>query len=260
MFDPDPPGTVGRWRYEERIYSDGDFVGLRASPSTDADLHDLTYEWRDEAGNILRPQRNSPWFDPGILDAGTYRYRLTVRDGRGGVASILYTLTVIPFKEIVIHLSYSGQPQGTWERFEDATAAGGESIGTVNAGLAKVNTPAANPANFVDIFFTPDPSQTYKLWIRGKAQNNSWANDSAWVQFSHAEDAAGNPVYRIGTTSGLPYNIEECSTCGVSGWGWEDDGWGAVNRNGVTLRFPRSVSLRSWTVDPSPDPRGWTQF
>ena len=25
---------------------------------------------------------------------------------------------------------------------------------------------------------------------------------------------------------------------GLSGWGWEDDGWGAVNKNGVTRRFP----------------------
>jgi hypothetical protein len=25
----------------------------------------------------------------------------------------------------------------------------------------------------------------------------------------------------------------------VSGWGWEDDGWGAVNTNGVLLRFPQ---------------------
>jgi hypothetical protein len=33
-------------------------------------------------------------------------------------------------------------------------------------------------------------------------------------------------------------NLEECSGCGESGWGWEDDGWGAVNLNGVTLRFP----------------------
>ena len=33
-------------------------------------------------------------------------------------------------------------------------------------------------------------------------------------------------------------NLEECSGCGVSGWGWEDDGWGAVNANGITLKFP----------------------
>ena len=25
----------------------------------------------------------------------------------------------------------------------------------------------------------------------------------------------------------------------MSGWGWEDDGWGGVNVNGVTLRFPQ---------------------
>ena len=24
----------------------------------------------------------------------------------------------------------------------------------------------------------------------------------------------------------------------MAGWGWEDDGWGAVNRNGTRLRFP----------------------
>ena len=41
-----------------------------------------------------------------------------------------------------------------------------------------------------------------------------------------------------GTTSGLAVNLEECSGCGVSAWGWEDDGWGAVDRNGVRLRFP----------------------
>ena len=29
-------------------------------------------------------------------------------------------------------------------------------------------------------------------------------------------------------------NVREC---GVAGWGWEDDGWGEPNRNGVTLRF-----------------------
>jgi len=58
------------------------------------------------------------------------------------------------------------------------------------------------------------------------------------VQFSGSTDAAGNPAYRQGTTSGLAINLEECSGCGESGWGWEDDGWGSVDKNGVTLRFP----------------------
>src|SRR5687767_4694603 len=44
------------------------------------------------------------------------------------------------------------------------------------------------------------------------------------------------PARRL--ASGLEINLEECSGCGLSGWGWEDDGWGATNRNGVTVRFP----------------------
>ncbi len=32
-------------------------------------------------------------------------------------------------------------------------------------------------------------------------------------------------------------SLEPCVNCGVSGWGWRDDGWGAPNRRGVLLRF-----------------------
>ena len=46
--------------------------------------------------------------------------------------------------------------------------------------------------------FVADPGQTYKLWIRLKADGNSWSNDSVWVQFSGAVDTAGNAVYRNG--------------------------------------------------------------
>jgi hypothetical protein len=74
--------------------------------------------------------------------------------------------------------------------------------------------------------------------VRLKAQDNRGANDSIHLQFSGAIDTAGRPNYRIGTTEGLAINLEECLGCGVSGWGWEDDGWGAVNRNGTLLRFP----------------------
>ena len=94
--------------------------------------------------------------------------------------------------------------------------------------------------------FVPDPTQVYKLWIRLKADGNSWANDSIWIQFSDSTDVAGTPKYRIGTTSGLPVSLEECSNCGVSGWGWEDDGWGAFNKNGVLLRFPDGGPQTLW--------------
>lgn len=101
-----------------------------------------------------------------------------------------------------------------------------------------MNAPAPSPGSYVDLSFVADATRTYKLWLRLKADSNGWANDSVWVQFSGATDPAGNPDYRIGTTSGLAVNLEECVNCGELGWGWEDDGWGAANRNGVMLRFP----------------------
>src|SRR5262249_46752294 len=66
----------------------------------------------------------------------------------------------------------------------------------------------------------------YRLWIRGKAQNDSWQNDSTFVQFSGGGDVAGAPLFRIGTTSATGVSIEEGSGMGVSGWGWQDNGYG----------------------------------
>jgi len=96
------------------------------------------------------------------------------------------------------------------------------------------------------VTFVADPSQVYKLWVRLKADGNSWSNDSVWLQFSGAADQGGTPQYQIGSTTGLAVNLEECANCGVSGWGWEDDGWGAVNKNGVLLRFPGGGEQSLW--------------
>jgi endonuclease/exonuclease/phosphatase family metal-dependent hydrolase len=47
-----------------------------------------------------------------------------------------------------------------------------------------------------------------------------------FVQFSGSVNSSGSAVYRTGTTNALEVNLEDCSGCGVSGWGWQDDGWG----------------------------------
>ena len=45
--------------------------------------------------------------------------------------------------------------------------------------------------------------------------------------------------YAIGTTDALDINLEECSGCGLSGWGWRDERWGATRTSApVLLRFP----------------------
>jgi hypothetical protein len=202
--------------------------------SSDPDQQSLIFEWSDRAGNVLSTYGalQVPHFRP-----GSYVITLRVSDGRGGVAEDTATLTVLPVREIVLHTALGGDGAGEWQVTPDPTAASDYRIYNPDRGAAKVSTPAAEPEHYVDLWFVPDPTQDYKLWIRGKAENNHWANDSAWVQFETAIDAAGAPVHRIGTTGGLPFNLEECSGCGISGWGWEDDGWGAVNRTGSTIRF-----------------------
>jgi hypothetical protein len=69
--------------------------------------------------------------------------------------------------------------------------------------------------------------RAYRLWIRGKADNNYWANDSVFVQFSNSVTSGGSSTWRIGTSSATEVNLEECNGCGVSSWGWQDNGWGS---------------------------------
>ena len=65
------------------------------------------------------------------------------------------------------------------------------------------------------------------MWVRGIAQGNNYNNDSVFVQFDHSVDASGTPIWRIDTESGTPVILEDCSQCGVEGWGWADNRYGA---------------------------------
>ena len=170
---------------------------------------------------------------------GRYDVTLTVDDYRGASLTDSFTLIIDPFKETVLLPAEDAVLYGAWQISHDPTASSYEqAVRHADAGAPKVTTPLAQPTDYFEMGFVADPTQEYKLWIRLKADGDSWSNDSVYVQFSGAKDAAGNPIYQIGTTSALAVNLEECSGCGVSGWGWEDDGWGAVNVNGTTLRFP----------------------
>ena len=215
--------------------------------ASDPDQHVRFVEWFDESGTQIDGGEGAFTFMRACLeDPGTYRFRRTVTDGHGGMATGLVTVRAIAGSEIVLYAAADnpgpGSQQvpaffGNWVRARDASAAGGYRAYDTNSGALKVPRPQLG-ANYLQLGFSPDPTMTYKLWVRMKADNNSWANDSVWVQFSGSTDVAGTPLYRVGTTSGLAVNLEECLGCGVSGWGWEDDGWGAINKNGTLLRFP----------------------
>jgi hypothetical protein len=62
--------------------------------------------------------------------------------------------------------------------------------------------------------------------MRGKAQADSYNNDSVWVQFSGSVTRTGAPIYGIGTSQGVSMVLEDCTNCGVKGWGWQDNSYG----------------------------------
>ena len=125
--------------------------------------------------------------------------------------------------DIVLYAAEPSSRAGNWQIESDGTAAGGRRIRYPDAGLAKLNTPLANPTAYFELTFNAESGIPYRFWIRGNAQGNSTNNDSAYVQFSGSVDAFGNPINRIGTTSAFLYNLEECTGCGLSEWGWNDN-------------------------------------
>lgn len=116
---------------------------------------------------------------------------------------------------------------GKWVVTTDSSAAGGGlTLRHPDAGAAKRTTALASPADYFEVTFTATAGVPYKLEMLGKADANSWANDSVFVQFSGSVTASGGSTWRIGTTSATEVNLEDCSGCGLSGWKWQDNAWG----------------------------------
>ena len=130
--------------------------------------------------------------------------------------------------DIVLYAKNATAMSGTWSRVNDTTAAGGVRVANPDAGAAKLASASASPASYFELPFTAQAGKAYRLWIRGRAENDSWQNDSTFVQFSGSRDAAGTAAFRIGTTAATVVSIEEASSAGVSGWGWQDNGYGSV--------------------------------
>ena len=128
--------------------------------------------------------------------------------------------------DIIVYAGGASSVVGDWQAVNDATAAGGVRMWNPNRGAARIATAQANPLNYFEVTFNATAGVGYRLWMRGKADSNSYINDSVFVQFSGSVTSSGAATYRIGTTSATWYNLENCSGCGVAGWGWQDDAFG----------------------------------
>jgi hypothetical protein len=110
--------------------------------------------------------------------------------------------------------------------------------------VPKIVPASANPANYFDLTFNAKANTAYRLWMRGRAQNNSYSNDSVHVQFTGSVTDTGAPINRIVTTQSTVVSIEECSGCGLAGWGWADNGYDSV---GPLLYFtagPQTIRIQ----------------
>jgi hypothetical protein len=126
----------------------------------------------------------------------------------------------------VLHASRAAIVGTDWQLLSDSSAAGGAALFSPNRAVPKMATALASPDSYAELTFTAEAGQPYRLWLRGRADRNYWGNDSVHVQFSDSVTSTGAAVYRIGTSQSAEVNLEDCSGCGLSGWGWQDNGWG----------------------------------
>lgn len=167
-----------------------------------------------------------------VLSASSYRYSPPGAYKYDTLVLSPTTATTITSptstSEIVLNSSHVSTSAGGWQVVADSTASGGNRIANADRGLAKLAAALEWPADYVDLTFTAQAGTAYRLWIRGKAENNSWTNDSVFVQFNGSVNSSGSAVYRTGTTSAAVVSIEDCSGCGLSGWGWADNGYSSM--------------------------------
>src|SRR5687768_15537454 len=93
--------------------------------------------------------------------------------------------------DIVLYAGKAPSRAGNWRIEPDSSAAGSSRMRYADAGLPKLE-PVASPTHYFEMTFNAQAGIPYRLWMRGKADNNSTNNDSVSVQFSGSVDASGN--------------------------------------------------------------------
>ena len=129
--------------------------------------------------------------------------------------------------DIVLGASDFNTVGSRWRTIADGTAANGLTLENPDLGEGKVSAPSSAPASYVEASFRAAAGVPYRVWIRMKAANNAWTNDSAFVQFSGSVTASGAADHRIGSSQGMVMFLEDGNGAGLSGWGWGDNGFGS---------------------------------
>ena len=170
---------------------------------------------------------------------GTFSFTVQASDAGwdGNVAMQAFTVT-IRAREVVLYTADAASIAGTWSLVADASAARGRRVWNPNKSGQKIKEPLVDPPDYFEMSFQAEAGVAYHVWLRGKADRDKRVNDAVILQFSGSVDT-GVPAYRIGTTSGIEVNLADCNGCRLSGWGWQDNGFGA-GVLGAAIQFERS--------------------
>jgi hypothetical protein len=155
--------------------------------------------------------------------------------------------------DVVLYPSDVVRIAGNWARMSSSSGAGGQKMRSDDRGWSAPDAPRASPADYFEVTFTPEANQAYRLWVRLRAANDSKWNDSIWVQFSGAVTATGSPLWRIGSTSALLVNLENCSECGEAGWGWQSNAWWLGDSSVVRFSSATPQTIRVQTREDGVD-------
>ncbi|MBA3638841.1 MAG: metallophosphoesterase, partial [Acidobacteria bacterium] len=141
--------------------------------------------------------------------------------------------------DILLYAADATTLVGRWQKDSDTTAAAGFKLRNPDAGGAKRTVALAAPADYFEMTFTAVPNTPYRFYMRGRGDGDTYSNDSVFVQFLGADG------YAIGSTQAAEYNLEDCSGCRISGWGWQDNAWGVgVTSTPITFTTPGPHKLR----------------
>ena len=175
--------------------------------------------------------------------------------GANGIVRVFTLIAIVaiaggrPYaaSDIVLYSSDFGTLRGNFSSVTTSGAAGGQAISSPDVGWSTPNNALATPPNYVEATFSAPSSTAYHVWIRLRAGSDSKFNDSIWAQFSDALDSSARSVYPIGSTSGLLLNLENCSGCALSGWGWQDKAYWLQQTNVVQFASSGTHTIRIQT-------------
>jgi 3',5'-cyclic AMP phosphodiesterase CpdA len=203
-------------------------VGVTATDDTRVEKVDLYVDGVLKASDLTAPYQFS--WDASGAAAGAHTLRATAYDLAGRAASATRSVSIggAAVPDIVLYAADAAELHGAWQVESDASAAGGRRVRNPNAGLPKVDVALASPATYFEVTFAAEAGRPYHLWLRMRADGNAYPNDSVHVQFDQSETAGGAAAWRIGTTDATWVSLEDRAGAGMSGWGWNDNGWAGM--------------------------------